>query len=496
LSHLVIWGAQGVSPPAFSLFRRSYTLNALRFEAHQEKNLLALKEELDARTYHPSCSVCFVSTRPKLRKIFAADFKDRIVHHILVDHLERIFEPIFIHDSYACRKGKGVHKGVLRLEHFIRQVTANGSRPAYYIQLDIKNYFMSIDKEILFSLLAGKIRDEAALWLTRLLDFHDCTDNSVLRGEAGLLRSIPTHKTLFHAPKSKGLPIGNLNSQFFANVYLNGLDQFVKHRLKCRYYLRYCDDFVLLSKERDQLLIWRERIEAYLKEELQLELNRKRQRLQPVSNGIDFLGYIVRGDYLLVRRRVVNNLRTKLGDYETRLVKDGRFYRRYRFDESILDSLAAMFSSYLGHFKMADTYSLSLSLWKRHAFLSQYFDFDHEKQKLIRKYEVPRGFKKIRQQYLYYNRGFPEDVILFQAGSFFEFYHAQDRRPAQLLGLSKMGKNRRGARYGFPVRLVHQYFRRLFRDRKSVLLVLEKANYWTGIKERLPVYRFEPLTGD
>ena len=472
------------------------TLNALRFEAHQEKNLLALKEELDARTYHPSRSVCFVSTRPKLREIFAADFKDRIVHHILVDHLERIFEPIFIHDSYACRKGKGVHKGVLRLRHFIQEVTVNGTCPAYYIQLDIKNYFMSIDKEILFSLLARKIRDEAALWLTRLLVFHDCTDNYVLRGEAGLLKSIPSHKTLFHAPKSKGLPIGNLNSQFFANVYLNGLDQFVKHHLKCRYYLRYCDDFVLLSRVRDDLLIWRERIEAYLKEELQLELNRNRQRLQPVSNGIDFLGYIVRGNYLLVRRRVVNNLRTKLRDYEALLVKDGRFYRRYRFDEAILDSLAATLSSYLGHFKMADTYSLSLSLWKRHAFLSQYFDFDAEKRELLQKYKFPRGFKKIRQQYLYYNRVFPEDIILFQVGDFFEFYHAHDRRPTQLLGLSKMGKNRRGAQYGFPLRFANQHLRQLLRDKKSVLLVLENANYWTRIKERLPVYRFEPLTGD
>ena len=129
------------------------------------------------------------------------------------------WEAIFIHDSYACRKGKGVHKGVLCLQHFIREVTANGSRPAYYIQLDIKNYFMSIDKEILFSLLDRKIRDEAALWLTRALIFHDCTDNYVLRGEAGLMESIPPHKTLFHAPKNKGLPIGNLNSQFFANVY-------------------------------------------------------------------------------------------------------------------------------------------------------------------------------------------------------------------------------------------------------------------------------------
>lgn len=458
------------------------TLNALRFEAHQEKNLLALKEELDARTYRPSRSVCFIATRPRLREIFAADFKDRIVPYILVDYLERIWETIFIHDSYACRKGKGV-----------RKATLNGTHPAYYIQLDIKNYFMSIDKEILFSLIARKVKDEAALWLTRVLIFHDCTDNYIFRGEPGLLKSIPPHKTLFHAPKNKGLPIGNLNSQFFANVYLNGLDQFVKHHLKCRYYLRYCDDFVLLSRERKELLRWRNQIEAYLKEELRLELNEKRQRLSPVSNGIDFMGYIVRGDYLLVRRRVINNLYARLREYEALLVKEGRFFRRYRFDEEILDQLNATLSSYLGHFKMANTYSLCCSLWKQHPFLYQYFGFDPETRKLERKYKSPKGARRTRQQYFYYRWRFPGDVLLFQVGRFFELYHTHDRELAQFLGLSEMGENRRGARYGFPVNLMKRYFWRLLRHRPSIVLILEREQYLTGIKERVPVYRFDCL---
>lgn len=469
------------------------TLNALRFEAHQEKNLLALKEELDARTYRPSRSVCFIATRPKLREIFAADFKDRIVHHILVDYLERIWGPIFIHDSYACRKGKGVHKGVRRLQQFIRKATLNGTHPAFYIQLDIKNYFMSIDKEILFSLIARKVKDEAALWLTRVLIFHDCTDNYIFRGEPGLLKSIPPHKTLFHAPKNKGLPIGNLNSQFFANVYLNGLDQFVRHPLKCRYYLRYCDDFVLLSRERKELLRWRKQIEAYLKEELRLELNEKRQRLRPVSNGIDFLGYIVRGDYLLVRRRVVNNLYARLREYEALLVKEGRFFLRYRFDEEILDRLNATLSSYLGHFKMANTYSLCRSLWERHPFLSQYFEFDPETRKLDRKYKSPKGFRRACAQYRYYRWRFPGDAILFQVGRFFELYHKDDKKIAQILDLSEMRKNTRGARYGFPVNMVNRYLRRLLRQNASVVLIFEREQYWTGIKERVPAYRFDCL---
>lgn len=472
------------------------TLNALNFEVRQEENLLALKEALDTRAYRPSRSVCFIATKPKLREIFAADFRDRIVHHILVDYLEKIWEPVFIHDSYACRKGKGVHKGVLRLQQFIRKITSNGIRPAFYIQLDIKNYFMSIDKEILFSLVARKTKDDTALWLARALIFHDCTKDYVFKGDAELLKSIPPHKTLFHTPKDKGLPVGNLNSQFFANIYLNGLDQFVKHCIKCQYYIRYCDDFVLLSPDRNQLLEWRENIVQYLGRELKLELNHNRQRLQPVSNGINFLGYIVREDYLLVRRRVVNNLHTRLRKFESLLLKEGRYFRRYLFDEAILDKLTATIASYLGHFRMANTYSLCCSLWARYPFLKQYYKFDMEKRKLESNYKHPRGFRKIRSQYFYYRCKFHRDVLFFQVGSFFEFYHEADRKTAQFLSLMEMKENKRGALYGFPVNKLNGYLRMLLGDGRSVILIFEREQYWTRIKERLPRYRFEYIKVD
>ncbi|MCP4264725.1 MAG: RNA-directed DNA polymerase, partial [Candidatus Brocadiaceae bacterium] len=275
---------------------------------------------------------------------------------------------------YACRRGKGVHRGVSRLQQFVRKVTKNGTQPAYFLQLDIKNYFMSIDKDILFSMIAPKLSDDEALWLLRILVYHDCTADYHFQGNSGILNKIPPHKSLFKVAKSKGLPIGNLNSQFFANVYLNLLDQFVKHELKCRYYLRYCDDFVFLSRDRDELTMCKDKIETFLVEKLQLEL-RNSFKLQPVSNGIDFLGYIVRPDYLLVRRRVVNNMQVRLREYKALLVKEGRFYRRYLFDEEMLDRLHAILSSYLGHFKMANSYNLCRSMWEKHTFLDQYFPF-------------------------------------------------------------------------------------------------------------------------
>lgn len=258
------------------------TANALRFEARQELNLLALCDALVDRSYESGHSVCFFVKRPKLREVFAADFRDRVVHHVLISHLEAIWEPIFIHDSYACRKGKGVHAGVERLQLFMRQATANGTRPAWYLQLNIRNYFMSIDKQSLFAMVDAKLNsnisaDAEARWLTKTLVFHDCTVAPVLKGEPRLIDRLPPHKTLFRAPPGKGLPIDNLNSQFFANAYLNALDQFVKHELKCRWYLRYCDDFVLLAESLEQLAAWQLRIANFLAERLDLQLNPSRE---------------------------------------------------------------------------------------------------------------------------------------------------------------------------------------------------------------------------
>lgn len=261
-----------------------------------------------------------MTTRPKLREIFAADFRDRIVHHLLVGTLEPDWERIFIHDSYACRTGKGVHKAVDRLQSFLLRATANGTRPAWYLQLDVHNYFMSMDKDVLWRLLGPRIHDANVAWLTRLLVYHDCTRDYVYKGRPGLLARVPPHKSLLQCPPGKGLPIGNLNSQFFANVYLNSLDQFVKHDLKCRHYLRYCDDFVLVSRDPDELRAWRGAIAAFLAERLLLRLNDQRERLRPVADGVDFLGYVVRPHYRLARRRVVSRMHERLAAFERGMV--------------------------------------------------------------------------------------------------------------------------------------------------------------------------------
>ena len=467
------------------------TANALRFEVRQEENLLDLKAVLESRTYTPSRSVCFVTQRPKLREIFAADFRDRVVHHVLVDFLERIWEPIFIHDSYACRQGKGVHAGVQRLQTFIRQATANGTRPAWYLQLDIRNFFMSIDKAILFEMLEKRLNDPDALWLTRVLVFHDCTRNYVMKGDAALFDRLPPHKTLFACPPGKGLPIGNLNSQFFANVYLNALDQFVKHSLKCRWYLRYCDDFVLLATDPAQLREWRARIADFLRERLLLELNPAREHLRPVSDGVDFLGYIVRRDYLLVRRRVVGHLRERLLSYERCLVLEGPGYRRFCFDPSELDEMQAVLGSYLGHFKLAASYSLRQRLWRRFPFLGEFVSISEKTGKLTRKDACPAGVRGVARQYWHFRRRFAGDVLFFQVGRFMEFYQPGDVLIARELGLTGMKANRRRARFGFPVAQAGHHLLTLLRSGHAVTLISETGRLLDGVKERVPRYRFQ-----
>jgi hypothetical protein len=417
------------------------TANALRFEAAQEMKLLALRDALVARSYEPGRSVCFFVKRPKLREVFAADFRDPVGHHVLVDHLESIWEPVFIHDSYACRKGKGVHAAVSRLQQFMRQATANGTRPAFTLQLDVRNYFMSIDKQRLFEMLAARLRpqvlaDAQALWLARTLVFHDCTRTPVLKGDPRLLEQLPAHKTLFHAPPGKGLPIGNLNSQFFANVYLNALDQFVKHELKCGAYLRYCDDFVLVAQTAEQLAAWKLWIEAFLADRLLLQLNPARERLRPVSDGVDFLGYIVRPTHLRVAR-----------------------------------------------------------IWAANPWLDAFLVLDRDALRLRRRDQPPADARTVQAQYRHWQREFAGDVVLTQVGAFVEKLQWPPRRLPRAVaaappgGLRRMRPTRRGALCGFPIEQLPARVASITAAGGQVTFIGQAGETGHGLMQRLPLWR-------
>jgi len=269
------------------------TINALKFEFKLEENLYLLYKDLNNKTYHPNRSICFIILDPKPREIFAADFRDRIVHHLLVREIEEIFEKRFIFDSCSCRKNKGTHFCVKRLKKFIRKVSENYTKKAYYCQLDIFGFFMSIDKKILYNLIKERIKKEEKpeewkeriLWLSKVIIFNDPTENCIFKGDKNLIKLVPDRKSLFKTEKGKGLPIGNYSSQFFANIYLNELDQFVKRELKCKYYVKYVDDFVLLSRSQEELKFWRDEIDKFLHKETKIEIKPKKAEISACRKG-------------------------------------------------------------------------------------------------------------------------------------------------------------------------------------------------------------------
>ncbi|MCX6789006.1 MAG: reverse transcriptase/maturase family protein, partial [Candidatus Gribaldobacteria bacterium] len=355
------------------------TKSAAIFEIHFEKELLTLEKELTTHNYQPGPHACFVITDPKPREVWAADFRDRIVHHLLVAYLEPIFETKFIFHSYACRKEKGGHKAIKYLQKSIRKFQPIG-QPPFYLQTDIQSFFISIDKQILFNQIKQHCHHPEILWLSHKIIFQNPVDNFIIHGDKALFQKIPPHKSLFYAPMGKGLPIGNLTSQFFANVYLNNLDQFIKHNLKCQRYFRYMDDLLILHQSPQQLSRWKNEIDIFLKTRLALKLHPKKQIIQPVKNGINFLGYITKPEYSLSRQRVVASLKNKLRHFN-KILNPKTQYQPEKSGSQIslplifpkeipslasLQKIQATLNSYYGHFQHCHSLKLRKTIYYRY----------------------------------------------------------------------------------------------------------------------------------
>jgi len=280
----------------------------IEFSKNKTNNILQLKKELENFTYKPSPLKRFVIRDPKTRTIHASAFRDRVVYHAVCNIIDPIFENIFIYDSYASRKNKGTLKAIIRFDEFKRKISRNGKliksaknnniAQGYVLKADIKHYFQSVDHEILLGIIKEKIKDENVIWLIRqILNNFD------------------------EEIKGKGMPLGNLTSQFFANVYLNKFDYFVKYGLKAKYYIRYVDDFVILHNNREILCEYKEKINIYLKA-LKLELHPDKSKIVPLRNGITFLGYRIFYHYKLLKK---NNIRKFKREFNKNLnlYKDG-----------------------------------------------------------------------------------------------------------------------------------------------------------------------------
>jgi retron-type reverse transcriptase len=259
------------------------------FELHLEENLLQLQNELRDRTYRPGQYSSFYIHEPKRRLISAAPFRDRVVHHALCNVIEPIFERSFIADSYANRIGKGTHRALNRCQQFARRYT-------FVLQGDLCQFFPSLDHAILRSILTSKIQDAEVLWLI---------DQILASGEGVLSESYEMVNfpgdDLFAINRPRGLPIGNLTSQFWANVYLNPFDHFVKRDLRCKAYLRYVDDFLLFANDKLTLWNWKKAIKFRLAE-LRVTMH-DHAHPRPANEGIAFLGFIIYPQRRRLKRR-------------------------------------------------------------------------------------------------------------------------------------------------------------------------------------------------
>ncbi len=280
---------------------KGYGEDVIGFSYNLEENLFKIKEELETQSYKPGAYKEFHIYDSKKRLIKAPSFRDRVVHHALCNVIEPVFDKTFIYDSYACRKGKGTHKGVDRLQKFIRK-----TNESYALKCDVVQYFPSIDHEKLLEIIGRKIKDEKVMWLVEVI-----------------IRSSETP-----AGSKKGLPIGNLTSQLFANIYLNEPDYFVKHKLKIMSYVRYVDDFVILENKQKLSEIKSQVIE-FLRT-LKLEIHSKKSNVFPVKHGIDFLGCRIFHSHRLLRKANVKKfiwrLKVMKNDYRRNLSGCERIY--------------------------------------------------------------------------------------------------------------------------------------------------------------------------
>ena len=294
------------------------------FEFNLEENIFQLHDDLKNKGYKHGPYVAFYVRDPKLRHIHKASVRDRVLHHAVFRVLYPIFNKGFIYDSSSCRLGGGTHFAVSRLEKFVRKLSGNKHRTVYGLKCDIRKFFDSVDKEKLLEVIKVKVKDKDSLELISII-----------------LNS-------FSKETGKGLPLGNVTSQLFANIYLNELDQYIKHQLKNKYYLRYCDDFVVLSQDSQYLLELVFKISGFLKEHLHLNLHPNKIILRKHKQGIDFLGYVVLPYHRALRTK------TKRRTIRKVIVKRDEFSDGLISQESFKQSL----SSFLGMLSHCNGYEL------------------------------------------------------------------------------------------------------------------------------------------
>jgi retron-type reverse transcriptase len=341
------------------------TINALAFEKYMEANLFGLVQDVYQGNYTLGRSICFMVNKPVKREIFAADFRDRVMHHWLINKLNPFFEQEFIIDSYACRVGKGTHYGIQRVYSFMQSCSDNYTRDCYILKLDIRGFFMHIHRASLMRKLEKfvckiyKASDMAlVLEIASKIIFNDPTQNCIIKGSRNDWVGLPPDKSLFHSTIGFGLPIGNLTSQVFANFYMNDFDQYVKNELGIQHYGRYVDDFILIHSDKSYLKSLIPKLRGFLAEHLHLTLHSKKIYLQHYSCGVKFLGTVIKPNRIYIANR------TK-GNFYNAVQKQNILVRERKPDKEEKEYFLSVVNSYLGIMKHYRTYNIRKKIIKK-----------------------------------------------------------------------------------------------------------------------------------
>lgn len=320
--------------------------SAMAFEVRFEMNLLELLDEINSGSYEIGPSQVFVQEWPKPREIWAAQFRDRVIQHLVHNDVSSHFEERFIEDTFSCIEGRGTLAASNRLQTFHRRITNNYATDCWALQFDIKNFFVSINKHLLWKRYEDVVGTESlTAKLLHQIIWSDPTENPIIKRHSRF-DLVPYHKSLWNTLFHKGLPIGNLTSQTSSNVHVDPLDKFIKHVLKAKYYVRYVDDAVILSHDRDYLYECFEKINAFIEKELDMELHPNKCKIFPASQGINFVGYIIKPWRRYARNMTVASAKNVA-------------------DQKPSEKTIASLNSYLGILKHANSYKLRKSLCER-----------------------------------------------------------------------------------------------------------------------------------
>ena len=380
---------------------------------------MKLFEEVNSLTFEIKKSYAFVIEYPKIREIVAVDINLRILQHILISYLEKFYEDknysfCFLDNNYACRKNFGTHLAVL--ENSIKDFN-------FYLKLDIKSFFNSIYKKTLYEIIENDLKDfkfekkKIVFYYIKKIIFFNYSKNIILKSSRQKFNLVPKHKSFVYNERENlgiGLPIGNLTSQFFANIYLNKLDYFVVSILEKRNlnekYQRYMDDFIIYSNDKVFLLELLDKIKEFLKDDLKLELCDKKTILNETKNGVDFLGYFIKPTHTLLRKRVLKEFKRKIGIYNYN-------FKKYGVQKKYLKKYEMIINSYFGGLKLANSKKIKNKLFDKN--FRKHFKKNFKGNELYVKLKKQKIFFNILEQYSFFKNKNKDKIVFFQISNYF-----------------------------------------------------------------------------